>query len=130
MSDLEFQVVNARPGTENQRKFGIMATFGLNVIVDGTPIVSLSDFKLAKSREGKVYIASPFREYENSKGEKAKIYYAKLFPKERDGDSQKAIIEQVKRECENGGSSKTTQNNRSSNPPKTYSKPAQNKADW
>lgn len=141
MSDIEFQVVNARPGTENQRKFGIMATFGLNIIVDGEVLFGVADWKLAKSREGQTYIASPHREYESQKdGKKMKIYFAKIFPKDEDKKNEacNAIIEQVKRECDNVSNrpsntqapAPNNSNTRSSNPPKTYNKPPANKDGW
>lgn len=114
MSDTEFKVVNARPGTENQRKFGILATFGLQISIDGVYTVSLSDLKLSKSKAGKLYIGYPYREFTNKDGEKAKAYYTRLFPDERDGDSTQAIIEQVKRECDAGGSVKSNPSPRAS----------------
>ena len=54
-----------------------------------------------------MYIQSPYREYEkkgDQSGAKQKIYFAKLFPNDKDTTHLKAIIEQVKRACEQGGS--------------------------
>jgi len=133
MSDVEFKVVKARSGNENQRKFGILATFGLEVYVDGTCIVALSDLKLSKSKAGALYVSSPYRDFKTKDGEDAKIQFIKLFPSERDSESVKAIIEQVKRECDAGGSVKNSSNTKPSNsnstPAKNSSKTS-SKSDW
>ena len=103
MSSLDFQVKKVYPGTPNQRNAGIYATFGIDIIVDDTVIASLSDYKLCKSREGEMYVQSPYREYEkkgDSTGAKQKIYFAKLFPNSQDNTHMKAIIQQVQRACE------------------------------
>lgn len=120
MSDLEFQVVNARRGSEAQQKIGIMATFGLKIVVGGAIIAQLSDLNIKKGKTG-TFIGSPQREYQTSKGERAWITYIKMFPEEKDGKSSKAIIDMVKAECENGSSNK--QNNSNSNSNKAPVKP-------
>jgi hypothetical protein len=122
MSDFEFKVSNVFPGTVNQKKFGIMATFALDVIVGGTTICRAKDLKIQKSKMGTTFISSASREYIDSKtNEKRYIPYFQLFPDERDGKSSRAIIEQVKRDCENY----TTNSDRASNsvPAKPVSKP-------
>lgn len=104
---LDFVVKKVYPGTANQKNAGIYATFGIDIVVDNDVIASLADYKLCKSREGEMYIQSPYREYEkkgDQSGAKQKIYFAKLFPNDRDTTHLKAIIEQVKRACEQGGS--------------------------
>jgi hypothetical protein len=104
---LDFVVKKVYPGTQNQKNAGIYATFGIDIVVDNDVIASLADYKLCKSREGEMYIQSPYREYEkkgDQTGAKQKIYFAKLFPNDRDTTHLKAIIEQVKRACEQGGS--------------------------
>jgi hypothetical protein len=107
MTTLDFVVKKVYPGTPNQKNAGIYATFGIDIVVDEAVIASLADYKLCKSREGEMYIQSPYREYEkkgDQSGAKQKIYFAKLFPNDRDTTHLKAIIEQVKRACEQGGS--------------------------
>jgi hypothetical protein len=107
MTTLDFVVKKVYPGTPNQKNAGIYATFGIDIVVDEAVIASLADYKLCKSREGEMYIQSPYREYEkkgDQSGAKQKIYFAKLFPNDRDTTHLKAIIEQVKRACEDGGS--------------------------
>ncbi len=100
---LEFKVKKVYSGTENQKRAGIYATFGIDIVVDDNVVVSLADYKLCKSRDGAYYVQSPFREYEkkgDTSGAKQKIYFAKLLPNEQDGSYMTGIIEQVKRECE------------------------------
>ena len=107
MTTLDFVVKKVYPGTQNQKNAGIYATFGIDIVVDDAVVASLADYKLCKSREGEMYIQSPYREYEkkgDQSGAKQKIYFAKLFPNDRDTTHLKAIIEQVKRACEQGGS--------------------------
>ena len=105
MASLDFVVKKVYPGTQNQRNAGIHATFGIDIVVDEVVVASLADYKLCKTRDGEPYIQSPYREYErkgDQSGSKQKIYFAKLFPNERDSTHVKAIVEQVKRACEQG----------------------------
>jgi hypothetical protein len=126
MTTLDFRVKKVYPGTANQKNAGIYATFGIDIVVDEAIIASLADYKLCKSREGEMYIQSPYREYEkkgDQSGTKQKIYFAKLFPNERDTTHVKAIIEQVKRACEQGPPQKTQYQGQGQGQPKYNNKP-------
>lgn len=122
MSNLEFRTKNVFPGTANQRKFGILATFNLDIVVDGQVIASAADLKVSKSKAGDTYISSPTRKYTKKDGTEGYISFFKLFPLEKDGASTRGIIEQVKRDCENH----TTNSARAPNstPSRPVSKPA------
>lgn len=137
MTTLDFRVKKVYPGTANQKNAGIYATFGIDIVVDEAVIASLADYKLCKSREGEMYIQSPYREYEkkgDQSGTKQKIYFAKLFPNERDSTHTKAIIEQVKRACEQGPPQKAQYqgkpNNYGNSKPPARSAPMNNANDW
>jgi hypothetical protein len=136
MTTLDFRVKKVYPGTANQKNAGIYATFGIDIVVDEAVIASLADYKLCKSREGEMYIQSPYREYEkkgDQSGTKQKIYFAKLFPNERDTTHVKAIIEQVKRACEQGPPAQKSQpqgQNRYNNKPPARPAPMNNASDW
>ena len=123
MTTLDLVVKKVYPGTQNQKNAGIYATFGIDIVVDDAVVASLADYKLCKSREGEMYIQSPYREYEkkgDQSGAKQNIYFAKLFPNERDSTHLKAIIEQVKRACEQGGSPRSAQGGNSGGGYKKY----------
>jgi hypothetical protein len=132
MTDINFVVKKVYPGTENQRKAGIYATFGIDVVVDNVTVVSLADYKLCKNKQGETYVQSPYREYEKKgaePGAKQKIYFAKLFPEDRDGLQVQGIIEQVKRACEGGHTApaRPSSNTATARPefkPNGYTKPA------
>lgn len=100
MSNLEFIVVNARSGNENQKKIGILANFSLKVVVDGVTVANLKDLAVRKANSGKSFIASPSKKYNRADGTEAYINFIELFPDDKTGANQNSIIEQVRRECE------------------------------
>lgn len=122
MSNLEFIVVNARAGNENQKKIGILANFSLKVVVDGVTIATLKDLAVRKANSGKSFIASPSKKYNRADGTEAYINFIELFPDDKTGANQNSIIEQVRRECESapaprsGGSGGYTKPSAPANP--------------
>lgn len=91
-------------GTEKQRAVGIYGTFNMDITTSDGVVISVSDMKLCKSKEGQWYIQSPYREYEKKDQQgnttKGKQYYVKFWPEEKNSDKKNALIEQVKREIE------------------------------
>lgn len=104
MSNLEFIVVDAKDGSPNQKKVGIMANFNLNVIVDGTTILTLRDLRVQKSKKGNAFIAFPSRKYAAKDGTERYINFVEFFPGSEDPSPQKAILDQVRRIVESTSS--------------------------
>ena len=134
MSNLTFKTSNVYPGNANQLKVGIMATFSLDVQIDGQTICRAKDLKIQKSKNG-VFIASASRSYVDKKsGETRYISFFQLFPDEKDGASSRGIIEQVKRECENpksnNTSSRSNTNSKSTSAPVNAAAPARSDSAW
>lgn len=95
MSEINFVITKAWPGSEAQKKVGIHATFNMNVEGPDGVVLSVNDMKLMTSKEGKYYIDSAFRTYDDKEGNKKKINYVRFFPEKKDWDKQDAIVRLV-----------------------------------
>jgi hypothetical protein len=128
MTNFFFKVSKIFPGTEAQLKIGIQATFNMTVENDDGIIMSANDMKLMKSKEGNLYVESPFRTYEGKDKEgnpkKMKINYVKFFPEQKNWDKQDAIVRLVLDELEKAPASKQTMAKPAVAPARTSAPPA------
>lgn len=105
MSNLEFEVVDARDCSSEQKKYGMMASFNLNIKVDGVTILNVKDLKVQKNKKGSgTFISSPSRKFKRSDGTEGWVNFIELFPGSEDKSAQTAIIDQVRRIVESGDS--------------------------
>ena len=95
MSEINFVITKAWPGSEAQKKVGIHATFNMNVEGPDGVILCVNDMKLMTSKEGKYYVDSAFRTYDDKEGNKKKLNFVKFFPEKKDWDKQDAIVRLV-----------------------------------
>lgn len=95
MSDINFVITRAWPGTEAQKKVGIEATFSMNVVNDDGVLMTATDMMLRKTKEGKYYIESAFRSYTDKEGTNKKVHYVKFFPEKQNWSMQDSIVSLV-----------------------------------
>tara|TARA_Y100000310_G_C20239661_1_gene604026 strand:- start:91 stop:489 length:399 start_codon:yes stop_codon:yes gene_type:complete len=112
MSNVSYEITRAWTATEKQRNVGIYGTISLDVVIDGKTVISLNDFKLRKSREGKWYVESPFRTYktkDRDTGEEkdGKQYFYKMFPKKEDWGLQETVVSLARDAVEKAGTNKS-----------------------
>lgn len=130
MSNFNFKVTRLFPGTENQKKVGIHATFNLDLCNDDGIIVSMKDLMLRQSREGKYYLESAFKTYEGKDKEgnakTQKTNYVKLFPEEKNWSKGDAVVQMVLEELKSYKPKSNTgyAGRQPSSPPTSRSTPA------
>ena len=114
MSNYEFKVTRIFPGSENQKKVGIHATFSMNIENSDGILITLNDLMLRKNREGQYYIESAFRTYDakdkSGNPSQKKVNYSKLFPEEKNWSKQDAIVSIVLDALNSGEASKPKAN--------------------
>lgn len=120
MSNIDFQVRNARHGTEAQKAKGIMATFSLRITVDGTAVVELMDAMVRQTKGGGAFVASPYRSYEKD-GETKHISFYRIFPDDKSNSFQAKIIDQVRENCNNPAPAKKAATGKPATTPKPQS---------
>lgn len=108
----KFEITQVWAGSEKQQSFGILATFNLNLIINNETVIAINDLKLNRSKEGKTYIGSPYREYEGKdatgKPEKKKIHYIRLWPDKHNWSKQEDIVNAVLSKLEQLGNNVDT----------------------
>jgi hypothetical protein len=119
MTNFEFKVTKLFPGTENQKKVGICATFSMNIENSDGVLVSMNDMMLRKTKEGQYYIESPFRTYEgkdkSGNAAQKKVNYVKIFPEQKNWGKQDALVGLVLDELNNPKNNSPRENNNSNN---------------
>ncbi len=113
MSNISIELDKLRPGTENQKKVGIHATFNINLKANDGVVAVLYESKLCQSKAGDWYIQGPYRTYSgkddsgNTVDKKASYY--RLFPEEKNGPKMSALVAAARKELDaienSGGSS-------------------------
>lgn len=95
MSEINFVITKAWPGSEAQKKVGIHATFTMNVVNSDGIVLTVTDMMLRTTKENKYYIESPFRSYTDKEGNNKKLHFVKFFPEKQNWNLQDSIVSLV-----------------------------------
>jgi hypothetical protein len=101
---VNIKITNVRKGSDKQLAIGIQAIFTVDIhLDDGSHFLSMRDMKLRSTKEGKLYIQHPYREYGEG-DDKKKIYFHYMYPGADDRDAQMdKIIHKVQEMVNSGG---------------------------